>query len=164
MPEQHKPEAAGSVVCWEIDETARYRRGRAWYVVMVLIGGGLLIYAVASGNFLFALLILMFALVIYLTSMKGSENTKVEISQDGIKVGDTFHPYRDVKRYWFVYDPPEVKSLYLDFRAVTKPLIALPLMDQNPNRIRQVLGQYVAEDFSEDEEPFMDFLGRILKL
>ncbi len=152
------------VITWEIDESDRYRRGRAWYAIMILIGISLLIYAVASANFLFALLILMFALVIYLTSLKGPENQQVEISQDGIKVGEQFYPYRDVKRYWFVYDPPEVKNMYLDFKAVSRPLLSLPLMDQNPNQIRRVLGQYLPEDFEENEEPFMDFLGRILKL
>ncbi|MFH1046967.1 MAG: hypothetical protein V1738_01590 [Patescibacteria group bacterium] len=164
MPENDVQMETNEIVTWEIDESDRYRRGKAWYGSMVLIGGGLLIYAVASANFLFALLILMFALVIYLTSLKPPENLTVEISLDGVKVGETFYPYRDIKRYWFVYDPPEVKNLYLDFKAVAKPMLSLPLMDQNPNRIRQILSQYLPEDFEENEEPFMDFLGRILKL
>lgn len=152
------------MIRWEIDESARNRRGRAWYVIMILTGGSLLIYAVASANFLFALLVLMFALVIYLTSLRRQETVTVEMSPDGITIAKDFYPYREIRRFWFVYEPPEVKNLYLDFKAVTKSLMTLPLIDQNPNQIRQLLGQYLPEDFNEDEEPFLDFLGRILKL
>jgi hypothetical protein len=164
MPEMPNEQETNLEIHWEVDDSKRYRRGRTWYVVMTLIGLGLLMYAVISANFLFALLILMFALVIYLTSMKGAENIHVSVTIDGIQVENEFIPYREIKRYWFVYDPPEVKNLYLDFKSVTKPLMSLPIMDQNPNQIRDLIGQYLPEDFSEDEEPFMDFLGRILKL
>jgi hypothetical protein len=153
-----------TLIKWEIDESARVQRGRIWYILMIVVGAALLIYAVASANFLFALLVLMFALVIYLTSLRRQEVVVVEISADGIKVAKNFYPYRELKRFWFVYEPPNVKNLYLDFRSVTRPLMTLPLADQNPNQIRQLMAQYLPEDFSEDEEPFLDFLGRVFKL
>jgi hypothetical protein len=164
MVEKSNNEQLETLVTWEIDESDRYRRGKAWYAIMILIGGSLLIYAIVSANFLFALLILMFALVIYLTSLNSTKITAVEISADGIRVGKSFYPYRDIKKFWFVYSPPEVKNLYLDFKSMSRSSLGLPLMDQNPNRIREVLGQYLPEDLEESEEPFMDFLGRILKL
>ena len=153
-----------TLISWEVDESERYHRGRAWYVIMGLLGGALLIYAVASANFLFALLILMFVLVVYVTSIKEPKNLRIEISEDGVKVGETLHHFRNIKRYWFVYEPPMIKNLYLDVKSVANPSLSLPLADQNPNQIREILSQYLKEDLAEHEEPFMDFLGRVLKL
>ena len=154
----------GILVSWVVDESRRYEKGLGWYIGAIAIGGGLLLYAVISANFLFALIILMVALVIYMTSLRGPEKTSVSITEDGVEIGETMYRYRDMSRFWFIYEPPEVKSLYLDFKATLKPRIVIPLEDQDPNVIREVMSRYLHEDITEDEEPFADFLGRVLKL
>lgn len=159
-----KQEHGESLVSWEVDESKRYDKGLGWYMGAIAVGGGLLIYAVISANFLFALIILMVALVIYMTSLKGPDKVRVSVTEDGVEIGESFYRYRDMNRFWFIYDPPEVKSLYLDFKSAMRPRIAVSLEDQNPNDVRAIMSKYLHEDITEDEEPFADYLGRILKL
>ena len=152
------------LLTWEVDEYPRYDRGRTWYMVSLVLGALLLIYAVATGNFLFALIILMSALVIYLSTLGEPARMTVALTDAGVGVGEEFYPFKEIRRYWFIYDPPEVKNLYLDFKSPFRPRLAVALEDQNPNVVRTVLGQFVHEDFSEEEEPFTDFIGRIFKI
>ncbi|KPJ84781.1 hypothetical protein AMJ57_05455 [Parcubacteria bacterium SG8_24] len=149
---------------WEIDEFPRYERGPFWYMFMLLFGGGLLIYAIVTANFLFALIVLMLALVIYLSSVREPSRIEFAITDLGVKIGRTFLPYKDIRRFWFIYEPPEVKNLHLDFKSPFRPRIAIDLEDQNPNEIRGILAHFVFEDFEEDEEHFSDYIGRILKI
>ncbi|MEA3249561.1 MAG: hypothetical protein U9Q03_04360 [Patescibacteria group bacterium] len=164
--EENEPQIGQSkaLVTWEVDESKRYEKGLGWYLGAIVIGGGLLIYAVISANFLFALIILMVALVIYMTSLRGPDKVSVSVSEDGVEIGGSFYPFREMNRFWFIYDPPAVKSLYLDFKSAMRPRIALPLEDQNPNDVRAILSKYLHEDITEDDEPFSDYLGRLLKL
>ncbi len=162
--EEGTNEHGGALITWVVDESKRYEKGLGWYLAAIAVGGGLLIYAVISANFLFALIILMVALVIYMTSLRGPDKIEVSVSEDGVDIGGSFYAYRDMNRFWFIYDPPAVKSLYLDFKSAMRPRIAVPLEDQNPNDVRAVMSKYLHEDITEDEEPFSDYIGRILKL
>jgi hypothetical protein len=123
-----------------------------------------LIYAVVSANFLFALIIIMFSLVTYLSSVSEPKQIRFAITDSGIVLGRSFYMYKDISRYWFIYEPPEVRSLYFEFKNSLRPRVTIDLGDTNPNQVRQVLGNFVREDFNEDDEPFADFVGRVLKI
>jgi len=149
---------------WQVDERPHYERGPLWYLMIFGVTLGLLVYSVVTANFLFALIIVMFSLIMYLTNMKESRQVDFRITDMGVMMGETFYPYKDVRRYWFVYDPPEIKKLYVEFKSSLSPRLSIEMNDMNPNLVRQVLSQFAVEDFTEDEEPLSDFLGRLLKL
>lgn len=149
---------------WEVDESIGHKRGFFWYISAITVGTGLLIYSVITANFLFTLIILMLALIIYLSVVRGPQILRFMITEAGVKVGTTFYPYRDISEFFFIYEPPEVKNLHFRFKDPLRPRIYVDLDNQNPNEVRAILGQFILEDFSQDEEPFSDFLGRILKI
>jgi hypothetical protein len=149
---------------WDIFEYPKYERGRMWFLGMGIGGGGLLIYAVLTANFLFALIIIMFALVTYMSSVGEPKKIRFSVTDAGISIGNTFYMYRDINRYWFIYEPPAIRSLYLEFKNALRPRVTVDLGDMNPNQVRQVLANFVREDFNEDEEPLSDYLGRVLKI
>lgn len=149
---------------WDFYEYPRYNRGRLWYALMMLGGLGLLIYAVASANFLFAFIIIMFALVLYLTTLSEPARIRCGITGFGIRVGESFYPYKAITRFWFVYEPPEVKNLYLELKNSVQGRLVIDLDGANPNEVRGVLGRFVREDLNEDDEPISDFIGRVLKI
>lgn len=149
---------------WNILDYPKYDRGRGWYIMMGVFGGGLLIYAVISANFLFALIIIMFALVTYLASVSEPKEIRFSITDSGIAVGRSFYMYRDISRFWFIYEPPAVRTLYFEFKNSLRPRVTVDLGDANPNQVRQVLANFVREDLNEDDEPFSDFIGRVLKI
>jgi hypothetical protein len=149
---------------WQVDERPRYERGVLWYITTFAVGAGLLIYSVIVANFLFALIIVMFALIMYLTNMRTPRQVDFRITDMGLMMGDNFYPYKDIRRYWFIYDPPAIKNLYIEFKSSLSPRLCITMEEMNPNLVREVLSQFIYEDFSEDEEPLSDFLARLLKI
>lgn len=165
IPQQNPAELYGEeFVGWDVPEYPRYKRGSLWYAGMSLAGIALLIYAVASANFLFALIIMMFALIVYLTSVVEPKVVRFAVTETGVRLGTSHRTFRDINRFWVVYQPPQVRSLYIEFKSAMRPRMIIDLRDMNPNEVRRVLGSFVAEDLSEDTEPLSDFIGRILKI
>lgn len=158
--EEIKPPAV--LLEWEYPERPVYERGRAWYLIMGLAGLALLIYAVYSANFLFALMVIMFGLVIYITASVRPTNRPFAITENGIVIGHTEYRYREIEKFWFFYEPP-VKALYVQFRGLSGRQ-RIDLMDQDPNEVRDLIGQFVPEDLEQEDEPLSDILSRLLKI
>lgn len=149
---------------WDFFEHKHYERGALWYAGMAVAGLGLLIYAVVSANFLFAIIIILFALVTYLASLSEPEKIRFAVIAGGVRVGSRHYPFKSIRRFWFIYEPPSVRNLYLELNSLVEPRLAIDLEEMNPNDVRTVLAQFVHEDFTETEEPFSDYVGRILKI
>lgn len=151
-------------ISWTFPEYPRYARGFFWYLITMTVGIGLLLYALITGNFLFALIILMFALVIYMAATSHPADVKLSITEEGIELGGMFYPYREIRHFWFIYEPPHVKNLYIDFKSSLRPRLTVDLMDRNPNDVRRALSRYVTEDLTEEDEPLSELLGRMFKI
>jgi len=150
---------------WVAWDRPFHERGPRWYWGMSLVGLGLLIYAVASANFLFALIILMCAIVIYLSTLSEPRIIRVVVTETGVVVGTTFYPFREIARFWFVYQPPVVQSLYLQVqRGFSTARVSVDVGEMNPNEVRQVLGVFLQEELVDTDEPGADILSRILKI
>ncbi len=155
----------GSVLLeWEFYDRPYYQRGRLWYSVMLIIGSLLLLYALITANFLFALIVVMFALVIYVSTIFEPAKLRFTVTEDGIEMGDSFVPFREVEKFWFYYDPPVVKNLYLEFNNTFRPRMRVDLGEQNPNRVREALARFIREDLEQVDEPLSDIISRIFKL
>ncbi len=164
-PEAPEVGEHGSVLLeWEFSDRPYYQRGRLWYSVMLVIGTLLLLYALISANFLFALIVVMFSVVIYVSTIFEPASVRFTVTEDGIEMGDSFVPYREVEKFWFYYDPPAVKNLYLEFKNTFRPRMRIELGEQNPNRVRETLAQFVREDLDQIDEPLSDMFSRIFKL
>ncbi len=163
-PEEAEAAFGAVLVEWVMPEYRRYQRGKWWYAGMGAAALGLLIYCVASANFLFALIVLMVALVVYMTSVGEPRQVRLSLTEAGLTIGDAFFPYKDMSRFWVAYEPPEVRSLYIDFKSAIRPRMTIDLGDINPLVVRDALITFVPEDANEDGEPISDIISRILKI
>lgn len=163
MEEKKDNEHGNILIEWSFPELPRHKRGMMWYffsgLVLVLFLG----YAIAAANYLFALIIALFAILFY-TLNKSIRDIIIKISEDGITVGKKFHSYSDIEKFWIIYHPPEVKTLYIDLKSIFIPHLIISLEEKNPNEVRGALSQYLPEDVSKEEEPAIDTLTRKLKL
>ncbi len=148
---------------WMVDEYPVYRRGWAWYLVASMIGAGMVLYALVTLNFLFALIVVIFGIVLTLSSARTPVRLRFAISEDGLEMGHRFIPWKDLSRFSIVYDPPAVKSMYFGFKNAIVPELAVPLEQMNPNAVRKALLAYIDEDLTRDSEPVTDYLSRVLK-
>ncbi len=152
------------MISWEVPEFEKHKKSLGWYVAGGIVLLLLLIYCVKTANFLFAVILLMAAIIVVLYDFRESSNVEFALTSTGVKFGDKEYPYEDFTRFWIVYDPPEVKKLYLELKSLIQPRLVIPLEDKDPNEIRKILLEYVVEDLDEKDEPITDYLGRALKL
>lgn len=162
--EYHPDEFGDILVNWEVDEYAQHERSRMWYILAGLIGIGLIIYAVLTSNFLFAIIVLMTAVIMLISMFMKPEKIPVIVTTTGIIVGDTYYDYQSIRDFSIVYDPPDVKLLYLDFFAMAHPLLSISLEDVDPNIVRENLLPFCLENFKRNQEDLTDVMRRLYKL
>lgn len=163
MPNESIP--IGNVLkSWEMPEFIAHDRGRWWYFIAGVLAAILLVYAIVKTNYLFAIIILIFAIIIILSGLRKPEPIAVQITETGILLGEHFYPYRDINCFHIVYQPPMVKCLYFETKSSLRPRVTLHLENENPVEIRNLLAEHIKEDHEQLDEPFSEFIGRILKL
>lgn len=149
---------------WETDEYTHHQRSKLWYVLMSLVGVALIIYAVMTANFLFAVIILMVGIITLVSTFTKPDRVPVILTTTGIVVSDEYFEYAKIRDFSIAYQPPDVKLLYIDFHSSWQPLIAIPLEDTDPNEVRTVLLEYVEENLDRTEERLTDTIKRLYKI
>lgn len=148
---------------WHFQESEKPERPVSWYVILSLISIALLIYSVVTSNFLFAVIVIMTIVILFLNQRKRSIELEIKITEAGIEMGEKFYAYKDLDKFSIVYEPPKISNLYLELKSRLKPILSIPLKKQNPVKIRDILINFLSENIDREEEPTSDFLTRWLK-
>jgi hypothetical protein len=158
------PEDIGDVhLEWDFPEYENQQVNRTWYIVGAIILAGLILYSVLTANFLFAIILLLAVFVIIFQFFQVPREINVRIGEDGVIVDKKFYPYKDLKNFWIVYDPPAYKYLYLEFKSDIRGTYPVPLVDENPLKIREYLLNYVDEDIEKEEAGFDEAFSKLIK-
>ena len=131
---------------------------------MIILGLGLILFGIVGGNFLFSLIIILFAIILFLQSHQAPPQLLFQISELGIIVGNKFYPYSDFEDFYIIYKPPEVKTLFLETIGTFYPAIRIPLLDMDPLEIKYTLREFLSEDTEKEEEPLTDRVARDWKI
>ncbi|PIT86513.1 MAG: hypothetical protein COU33_02745 [Candidatus Magasanikbacteria bacterium CG10_big_fil_rev_8_21_14_0_10_43_6] len=145
---------------WTIKEYEEHTRGKRWYIVMSVVGVLLVLFGLLSGNFLFSLIIMLFAIILYLQSHQKAPDVLVSITDLGVLIGSRFYSYGELESFYLIYEPPHVKSLFFETQSVYRPRIQVPLLDMNPIDIRKSLLSFLQEDIEKEQEPFSEQFAR----
>jgi len=149
---------------WPVDEYVNHERGILWYVFFAVFGGAGLIYALVTQNFLFAVILVMFGVIIGLSSLREPRQMDFVVTEMGVGVGFQFFEFKEIRNFWILYDE-EVRNIYFEFRRSLRPHLVVPLYDIDPLPVRELLLEFIDEEVDDDlEEPLSDYFGRLLKL
>ena len=150
---------------WTFPEYARHKRNFKWYLLFSLIFIAVIFYSFITGNFLFVVFLILFAVIIFSSDHRSPNKVSFDIFEDGIKLGENkFYGWSDIKSFHLVYQPPQVKRLYIDFKNVPLSDLSVPLGSKDPLEIRKILKEYLEEDLERENETLMDRLNRWLKI
>jgi hypothetical protein len=149
---------------WTFPEYAKHQHSRSWYFWFATSALGLLIYALVTLNFLFAIIIIVFCIIIFFHDIREPLEVSFYLGELGILLGNKVFTYKEFKNFWLIYEPPTVKNLYFEFKTGIRPRLSIPLINQNPLKIREFLLQKLEEDLEKEVEPNSEQLGRALKI
>lgn len=149
---------------WGVKEYEQTERDKRWFIVMGVLGTALILFALLTGNYLFILIVVLFGIILFLHGMQPPLEVGFAITQTGVVLGNKFYRYSEFDSFWLIYNPPEVKTLYFSFNNILRHRIHVPLLENDPNPIREHLIKFVDEDFDQEEEPLSDRVARLFRL
>lgn len=152
------------IVEWEVDEYPRHVRSKYWFIIGGVVGVGLIIYAMATANFLFAVIVLMLGVITLLSTFLPPDRVPVLVTTTGVVVGDMYYDYEAIRDFSIAYEPPEIKYLYIEFFSPWQPLLSIPLEDMDPNEVRENLLPFCVENLDRTDESLTDVMRRLYKL
>lgn len=154
----------GVLMEWRFPEYEKRDRGKNWFITAAVVTTALVVWALATANFLFALIVVMVMIIIITHHYSEPPEVVFQITKKGIFLDEHFYPYESMDRFWILYNPPEVKKLYFHFKSLLHPQLIIPLMDRNPLKVRSLLLKRLDEDVQKEEESASEVLARSLKL
>lgn len=162
---------------WQVPEYRVPERGRSWYTAALVfitlaiffsffaIRDWRLVFLGAESNFLFALILVLAAVVTIVNENRPPIIIDIELGPEGIKVGSKFHDYDVFKNFSVIYKPKQsIKSLYLEFKSPLNPRLSIPLRSLDALIVRNYLIKYLDEDLERTNAPLSEQLTKLLKL
>ncbi|HAZ16492.1 MAG: hypothetical protein A3H59_01610 [Candidatus Jacksonbacteria bacterium RIFCSPLOWO2_02_FULL_43_9] len=149
---------------WDFPEFEKHQHTLGWYIGAGIFTAALLIYALSDGNFLFAILIITFALVVLFHNHTEPILVHCKLDKHGIQVGNEIFEFKHLYRFWLLYEPPQAKNLYIEFKNKVKPRLRIPIENENPLLIRDFLLDHIKEDLEREDLPLSDQFSKLLKI
>ncbi|HEV8601612.1 MAG TPA: hypothetical protein VGQ87_03395 [Patescibacteria group bacterium] len=147
---------------WEAPEFPERTRSTNWYIMFAIISVILIGFAVWVGS---VITIIMFCLLIAVGfgfAVQKPKQVDYSINSQGIVVGKLIYPYKNIRKFWIIYDPPAVKTLNFETTAYLNNVISIELGNQDPLPVKSKLKNHLFEDLDR-EESFADILARKAK-
>lgn len=149
---------------WETSLWEAHPRNSRWYLWMGLIAIAFFAYALFTANYLFAFIVILSAIILVLAGNEAPRRGLVQIGHNGIVYDGTFYLFEKIQDFALVYQPPELKILYIQPKNALKPRLRIELDDQDPIALRNHLKTYVDENTALRGEHYSDIFARLLKL
>jgi hypothetical protein len=152
-------------ISWEFPEYQKHDRNRNWYIVAGIIALGLIVYALFSANYFFALIILLVGFIIVFLQNDEPLTIQFSLEPTGVRLVDRFYSYDVFKDFSIVFKPEdEIRTLYFEFKNGLRHRMSIPLQKTNPLIVRQYLLRYLIEDLERNDAPFSDGFAKTFKI
>ncbi len=159
------PRFGDLLMYWTMSEFHQHERGTVWYAIFLLIGITLILIAIFSANYIFAVLLVLIGTFMVMEHFRDPKEVPIVFLTTGIAIGDHYHPWEEIKNFWIAYEPPEVQKLYIDFEKIRHPYVSIDIDDSiDPVELRDMLLQYTHENDDRMEESLTDYIKRLYKL
>ncbi|MEK7505560.1 MAG: hypothetical protein AAB597_01540 [Patescibacteria group bacterium] len=145
-------------------ETLEYHFGEKkpeWFVILGVLSFAGATAALLFGNYLFAVFLLLGAGVLSVSVLRKPRSLSYEINPEGIISGKTLYPYSSLSSFALTGGHLGNRLLLVSKRSFI-PLIIIPLGEEDPEVIRDILSDFLNE--SEHVEPVLYQLAERLGL
>lgn len=161
MASEAFPELGDEILAeWEAWEYEHIPKDRKWFIAGGIVALGLLLFAIITGNFFFAVFVLLASLVVGLYALRPPAVVRCAITPDGVQIGRRIFDFDQLKSFWIFYEVSGIKEVSLESKKTVMPHIRMPLGAMDPTEVRYILITYLPE--VRQEESSADIIARIL--
>src|SRR3989344_1441261 len=133
-----------TVLRWSAYGHEHTPRGADWFWALGIFAVCAALTSILLNNVLFAVLILLAATTLAMIARTPQELSEIEISEKGIRAGDTLHRYNEIISFW-VEDEHGNPVLLVDTTKFMSPNLIIPLEDIDPKLVRAYLLEHSKE-------------------
>lgn len=124
---------------------------------------GILTFGVLTRTITLTIAFLVFVAVYWLMHHKEARPIEAAITKYGIRYGDDFFSFGEIKEFWIIHKPPFVADLRLHVSRKWHPFVTIHIFGQDPVVLRALISPHVKEIRGRDEST-VDILARALRL
>lgn len=148
-------------ITWEADEYIYRPKTRDWYWAVAILSAGVVVVSFITANFLLGVLALIAGFTIILYGSRPPQKVRFAINHEGVVIDKRLYNFEDLHSFWIHYDPPHKKELGIISKKPFMPKISIPLADQDPNKVREYLLDFLEEEEHEESlaEAISHFFG-----
>lgn len=140
------PDSPGGTLRWRAYEHEHIERTSDWFWALGIIAVSAALTSILFQNVIFALVILMGALVLALLARKPPELHEFEITDRGIVVNHQMHRYEEILAFWVETETEDGRPLLLiDTVKFMTPNLVIPIEDVDADAVRAFLQERVPE-------------------
>ncbi len=137
-------------IIWNALEYPVREKTTDWYWALGIMAVAGAVASYILGNILFSILIILGAFTVAVYGARRPHMVEFEIDRRGVRAGATLYPHSSLASFWVVERAEESKIL-LQSGKVFMPYVIIPLGEENPEIVREVLLNYIKEE--EHAEP-----------
>lgn len=120
-------------------------RGSDWFWALGITASATAVTSILFGNVLFAILIIAAAVTLGLLARQAPPVVQFELSDDGVRVGETLHAYEEIIAFWVDDTTDTTPTLLIDTTKFMSPNLVIPIKDADPSLVRAFLSERVPE-------------------
>lgn len=116
-----------------------------WYWIVGIISSTIIVISIILGNIIFAILILVSTIVVFLNAHREPELVQIILNQKGIKIGNKVHFYEEIGSFW-VEDGNMYPRILLKSDRLLSPFIIVMIHEEDGDEIRDFLKEHLHEE------------------
>ena len=133
------------LINWQADEFPHYDKNFGWYLTLVILVALLVSFFILVKKDIFGgLTFIVLGAFIWIFSKQKPDKVNIELTDKGIGLGNAFIPYQSMLHFWIVTNNRH-RTLNIETNAYFNKVVIIELEEQNPEVIRELIGQYVSE-------------------
>lgn len=144
--EQGRGHVRGALLRWRAPEHEIMEKSQRWYLYVALFLVAVIAYALYTNSPVMAITFVLIGVVGYIFINKEPRIVDFYITPDGIVADREIYEFENVKSFWIFYEPGQVKVISLHTRNKLIPYIHIPVHDEDPVKIREILLEYIREE------------------
>ena len=130
---------------WRAYEHEHIERTGDWFWALGIFAVSTALISFLFGNILFAALILVAEATLGLLATSPPPLVEFELSDRGIRVGETMHRYEEIISFWVEDHDADPPILLVDTIKWLSPHLVIPLQGTNPKLVRTFLSERAEE-------------------
>lgn len=130
---------------WRAYEHEHVERDTNWFWALGIFSVCTALISIILGNFFFGVLILVAAGTLAVLAKSPPPLVEFELSDRGIKVGETMHRYEEIISFWVEDHDADPPVLLVDTVKWLSPNLVIPIRDVDAGEVRAYLAERTEE-------------------